>query len=219
MCDDGETVACLAAADDERQSRICELGFLSYCDPWIPPETACTDGDWMACDSTGHTGVEQRVVEALAKLGKSTEWPQRLENNPGMYGMSLPVEGLGAACKEDSAVSCFAMGLNATADMNPFEHGLVPTRSLDITWGKACELGVNAACYAYAIRLLDRPFKEPNRDEKRANELLSTACKRGHVDSCWLQALELLELPAEIDKYRLREKICSQLPEACEPLE
>jgi TPR repeat protein len=209
LCEQGEKLGCFAwvrsdPTSEEARQQACKAGFVAWCELDLSTRE-CLDGNWSVCADAAPDEAQTEIYEALAAV------KARHVTNPALYGVSLAVPGLTEACAAGSAAACLGLGMNATADMNPFEHEAVPTRSLDATWGRACELGANAACYAYALRLLDRPFRETNRDLERAERLLGTACTRDHLRSCWLKVLELRDPSDGLDEYRrLVEQACEK---------
>lgn len=186
-CREGDEMACFAREMSKGPKPVCGEDVYGPCMPPVP--RACLDGGWEACPSEADPAA-RILTEA------PTQW-----DNPAMFQVALDVEGLAASCEAGSAAACFVMGLNATADINPFDGEPQPLRSLNLSMGRACELGANIACYVFALRLLDVNFNA-KRETARARQLLDVACDRGHDDSCALRRQELYEYPRDLAAAR-----------------
>lgn len=211
-CQSGDAIGCKAwasASDDPDADRAaCDAGFQGHCPE--QPIPGCLDGEFTACQDSDDPaaqaiGRDRTLVGVDAQLA--------LRSNPALYMVSLRGEEMSTHCEQGSGIACFAMGLNATADVNPFDEAPVPLNSLEVSMGRGCELGANISCYVFALRLLDRVKPEPT-EIQRANELLDRACQNGHGASCQLR-LTTQPLPADLTRLRTEtRRICERSPGA-----
>lgn len=137
----------------------------------------CLEGNANDCASLGEA-TQSLAAHILGTAGEE-----------GFLGVGTPKKdsdsnALRDACETGEMMECIAYGTSKTTQ----PLGLV-TREEDIaiweTYLKApCEAGVDGACLAYAIRVLDRPLDEPQ-DREEARTTLELACDRGSTDACW----------------------------------
>lgn len=138
--------------------------------------------------SCGDIEVPEDVSHRPARTAALAALDESAAGDPGLWQV-LPNEmAYEEACDDDVAPACLASGLRLFTVGKMFKPVLPPRAEMESTFGKACELGLDLACVAYGVRLLDRPFGDPP-DATRAAEAFDVACERGHTLACWLRPI------------------------------
>lgn len=226
LCEQGDIWACrtvfsFAMTEEKKRETghvsaadtLCKDGFVFACaQEDIVQDEQENENTWDACRHdvdietcfTAHYNVPKHphrkvIVGVLNWLGDGTNYTVAVENDIGLWGLKpFEIEGLNEACDDDVAEACLALGVNAAADRR---GQLLPEldriADYDRTFFRACELGMNAGCLAYAERLLNRPLGEERRVD-RAHKALRIACERDDERACWLLALN--DTPESVDE-------------------
>lgn len=170
-----EPLACAAVTIDARTA-----------DRTGDPRENCRAGDWKRCAEVApadgpHADAQRRALAVLA--GAATE---SHVGNLGLRGVSVAdAAGFADACEDGLAESCVALGLSGEpASAEGWIRPTPDTRWLKATYGRACDLGMNAACLTHAVRLLDRPILQTV-DAAAAKRALEPGCERGDQRACW----------------------------------
>ena len=190
-CTSGDAYACelLAQTADEgplgagARERACKAGWRRFCDELqLDDRSRCWRGVTKACAAAAESaqGAERDAYLVMASRTSAA--------NVGFVGVAPETDsGFTDACSSGSAPACFVAGLWLVREEGKqWRNSLPPVAELDATFGRACELGMDAACLAYATRLLDMPNPKDQKIE-RANTVAQAACDRGDRASCWVR--------------------------------
>lgn len=209
LCDDGFVVACatLDESDEEDQAKLREIcrerPAMSACailaeklgdSAFELRRRFCLEGGLGSC-SIAADGVPEEepyrdVVVALYKAMGELSGPKNttLHSDLGFWKVEpvdFEVATLETACDEEVPEACFALGISVSGDRR---RDLVPDlgklADYDRTFMRACRLGMNTGCFAYAERIMNRPIGERRRVDL-ANEAFEIACERGNEIACW----------------------------------
>lgn len=200
LCEDANAAACFALGNmvqsEAAATAACQARWGMNCA--LGHEPRCLDGDFGVCPTDG---LDAEIHRALVEVSQD-------HRNPARYAAAVRASDAAERCEAGSATACYALGLAATADVNPFTDEPA-VRSMEATFGRACALGAAAGCRIFALRLLDRPVAVPASDRTRAAELLQTGCALDDELSCWFEALAVAQLPEDLDRYRdAAERMC-----------
>ncbi len=181
---------------------------------------SCRAGLLPACEKAIGALVEnpyRDIIEPLYRaLHEAQPKPLQAFGDVGFWSiepLDLPRERLDEACAADVAEACFALGIEISKDRrDALEPELGKVADYDVTFRKACNLGFDPGCLAYAERLSNRFIGERRRLD-RAEEALEIACERGQASACWLIDVDDELIRGEVDRYgQMLEDACRHQP-------
>lgn len=207
LCDEGDIWACRVVFSYAFQTNrmkpdeldlslltdLCDQGFEVGCPEQKQKKNrgACLEGHVENCELARYDIPKHPHRATLIQIYESLAATQKRTFDIGLWAVE-PIEhdGLVEACEDDVPEACLALGLKVgEGRRGDLEPELDRLADYDRTFLRACKLGLNLGCLAYAERLLNRPLGEKRRTD-RADEALDIACENGEERACWLRALD-----------------------------
>lgn len=170
---------------------------------------SCNEGHLAACGTAARglpDELEHRdaIAAIYGAMSEAAPAAQRLAHDVGFWLVEPPdFSGFEEACEAGVPEACFGLGVQLSGPARgeyepPLNEELIA--EYERSFGRACELGMNAGCLAMAERLRNRPIGEEV-DVERSNAFLATACERGHRTACWLVDIRDELLRGEYETY------------------